>query len=96
MCCIVCPSAAAFKIYVIRCAMEEYTCDVCDYKSNKQANVRRLHKWNHKGIVHWAQFTELGRKDQQVVPSAVAGKPKEESDWQEEDAEVWLRRMVIH
>ena len=58
---------------------------MCDYKSNKQANVRRHHQWNHKGIVQGAQLTALGRKDQQVVQSAAAGKPDEESDWQEQD-----------
>ena len=75
-----CPSAEAFKIYVVHCAMNEYTCDVCYYKSNKQANVRRLHQRNHKGIVQGAQFTALGRNDQQLVPSAVSGKPNEETD----------------
>ena len=85
MCSIVCSSAEAFKIHVVDCAMKEYSCDVCDYKSNKQANVRRHHQRNHKGIVQGAQLTALGRKDQQVVPSAAAGKPDEESDWQEQD-----------
>ena len=85
MCSIVCSSAEAFKIHVVDCAMKEYSCDVCDYKSNKPANVRRHHQRNHKGIVQGAQLTALGRKDQQVVPSAAAGKPDEESDWQEQD-----------
>ena len=85
MCSIVCPSEA-FKNHVVECAMNEYTCDVCDYTSNKQANVRRHHKRNHKGLIQGTQLTALGQKDQLKVPSAAEGKSDEdESDWHEQD-----------
>ena len=85
MCSTICSTAEAFKRHVIDCAMKEYMCEVCDYKSNKQANVRRHHQRNHKGLVPGTLPTPLGRKDNQDVTTTSANKPDEESDWLEQD-----------
>ena len=40
-----------FSNHVVQCAMQEYTCDFCDFTSQKECNVKRHMKRAHKGLL---------------------------------------------
>ena len=40
-----------FSNHVVQCAMQEYTCDFCDFTSQKECNVKRHMKRAHKGML---------------------------------------------
>ena len=40
-----------FSNHVVHCAMQEYICDFCDFISQKECNVKRHMKRDHKGLL---------------------------------------------
>ena len=82
MCSQICSSEDAFKEHVVICAMTEHTCDICDYKSNRIANVKRHRQRAHKGMI--PPVVPLGRKEDSVQAASTSSKA-DESDWNDQD-----------
>ncbi|KAK3084505.1 hypothetical protein FSP39_014486 [Pinctada imbricata] len=90
MCSAVCPNEEKFKEHVALCALTEYSCDVCDFTSNRPCNVKRHFQRVHKGLTTNQQLIPLGQTPvlaatPSATSSACASKSGDESDWKEQD-----------
>ena len=90
MCSVVCPNEEKFKEHVALCALTEYSCDVCDFTSNRPSNVKRHFQRVHKGMSTNQQLVPLGQVHVQAATpsastSAGASKSGDESEWKSQD-----------
>ncbi|XP_056018786.1 hunchback-like protein [Ostrea edulis] len=51
MCSELCHGDVEFSNHVVQCAMQEYSCDFCDFTSQKECNVKRHMRRAHKGLL---------------------------------------------
>ena len=70
-----------FSNHVVQCAMQEYTCDFCDFTSQKECNVKRHMKRAHKGFIPIVKLKEerSGNKIKGLIKERFSGPNKAEA-----------------